>query len=91
MVNSSLEEMHEKKLKILGIHIVDAPTTMYNENEFVKSGGGKKSRRKLRKVMNKLERMNTKLTKRLTSLISPLKRIHWNDEKRAKVMRPKKI
>ena len=81
MVNSSLEEIYEKELKILGIHIVYAPTTMYNEDEFVKSGGEKKSRRKLRKVMNKLERMNTKLTKRLTSPISPLKRVHWNDGK----------
>jgi len=49
---------------------------MYNKDGFVKRGGGKKSRRKLRKVMNKLEKMNTKLIKRLTFLISPLKRIH---------------
>ena len=50
-----------------------------NENEFVKSGGEKKRRK--RKVMNKSERMRVKMTKRLTSLISPLKRTHWNDEK----------
>ena len=56
MINSSFE-MYEEKLKILGIHIVYTPTIMYNEDEFVKSGGVKKSRRKLRKVMNKLERM----------------------------------
>ena len=62
--NPSFEVMYEEELKILGIHIVYAPTTMYNEDEFVKSGGGKKSRRKLRKMMNKLERMNTKLTKK---------------------------
>ena len=61
MVNSSLEEIYEEKLKILSIYIVYTPTTMYNEDEFVKSGGGKKSRRKLRKVMNKLERINNKL------------------------------
>ena len=80
MVNSSFEEMYEEELKILGIHIIYAPTTMHNKDEFVKSGGGKKSKRKLRKMMNKLEMMNTKLTKRLISLILPLKRTHWNVE-----------
>jgi len=45
-----------------------------NEDEFVKSGGEKKRRRG--KVMNKLERMRAKITKRLTSPISPLKRTH---------------
>jgi len=83
MVNPSFEVMYEKELKILGIHIVYTPTIMYNEDEFVKSDGRKKSRRKLRKMMNKLERMNTKLTKKLTSPISPLKRKHWDDGKRA--------
>ena len=91
MINSNLEEMYKEKLKILDIHIVYAPTTMYNEDEFVKSGEGKKSRRKLRKVMNKLERMNTKMTKKLTPPISPLKRIHWNDEKRAREKKPRKL
>jgi len=83
MVNPSFEVMYEEELKILGIHIVYGPTTMYNKDEFVKSDRGKKSRRKLRKMMNKLERMNTKLTKKLTSPISPLKRTHWDDGKRA--------
>ena len=63
MVNPSFEEMYEKELKILGIHIIYMPITMYNEDEFVKSDGGKKSRRKMRKVINKLERMYKKLTK----------------------------
>jgi len=76
MINSSFEEMYEEELKILGCHIVYAPATIYNENEFVRSGGGKKGKRKLRKVMNELKRMNTKLTKRLISPISQLKRTH---------------
>ena len=37
--------MYEEELKILGIHIVYVLTIMYNEDEFVKSGGGKKGRR----------------------------------------------
>ena len=73
--------MYEEELKILGIHIVYAPTAMYNEDEFVKSGGGKKGRKKLKKMMNKLERKNIKLRKRLTSPISLLKKTHCNDGK----------
>ena len=75
-INSSFEEMYEEELKILGIHFIYVPTIMYNKDEFVKSDGGKKSKRKLRKMMNKLKRMNTKLTKRLIYPISPLKRTH---------------
>jgi len=84
MVNSSLEEVDKEKFKILGTHIVYAPNTIYNEDEFRKSGGGKNNKRKLRKVMNKLDKRNTKLTKRLTSPIPPLKRTHWDDGKRAR-------
>ena len=86
MVNPSFE-MYEEELKILGIHIVYSPNIIYNEDEFVKSGGEKRRKRK-RKVMNKLKRMIAKMTKRLPSPISPLKRTHWNDEKRAREKLP---
>jgi len=43
------------------------------------------------KVMNKLERMKLKMTKILTSPICSVKRTHWNDEKRARGNRPRKI
>ena len=39
----------------------------------------------------KLGEDETKITKRLTFLISPLKRINWNDGKRSRGKRPKKI
>ena len=90
MVNSSLEEMYEEKFKILDIYMVYVATIMYKD-EFGKSGGEKKSKKKLRKVMNKLERMNTKLIKRLTYPISSLKRTHWDDEKRARGKKPHKL
>jgi len=45
MINSSLEEMYKETLKVSSIHIGYAPTTMYNEDEFVKSGEGRKSRK----------------------------------------------
>ena len=64
---------------------------MYDD-EFLKSKSGKKKgRRRLRKVMSKLERMKQKITIRLTYLNSPMKRTRWNNEKRAKENRPRKI
>ena len=82
LVNSSFEDMYEDELMFLSIHV--APIILCDsEDEFVKSGGERKRRRK-RKVMNKLERMRTKMTKRLSSSISPLKRTHWNDESELK-------
>ena len=45
MINSSFEEMYEEDLKILSIHIIYAPTTMYNKDEFVKSGGERRIER----------------------------------------------
>ena len=73
------------KLIFLGIH-VEPIILCDNKDEFLKSDGEKKRRRK---VMNKFERMRAKMTKRLTSPISPLKRTHWNDEKQVRGNRPK--
>ena len=64
----SFEVMFEDELRYLDIHIMDDPIKMYDDDQ-LRSRSGKKSRMRLRKVMNKLERMNTKITKRLTSLI----------------------
>ena len=41
----------------------------------------KKRRRRLRKRKNKMERGRSKMTKRLSSTKSSLKRIHWNNGK----------
>ena len=62
-----------------------------DDDEFMKSERGKKRRRKLRKLRNKLERMNIKMTKRLVSLFCPIKRTHWNGGKRVRGMKHKKI
>jgi hypothetical protein len=43
-----------------------------------------KNRLKLKKVKNKLKRMKAKITKMLSSSISPLKRTHWNNDKRSR-------
>jgi len=56
--------MFEDELKFLGIHVVDALIKMCDDDQFVRSRSGKKNRRKLRKVLNKLERINGKMTKK---------------------------
>jgi len=76
IVDLSFEVMFEDKLKFLSNHIVDTPIDLCDNDQFVKSKSEKNSKKRLRKVMNKLEKMNTKLTKRLTSPICPLKRTH---------------
>ena len=86
IVYSSFEKISEDELIFLGIHV--APIILCNnEDKFVKIDEEKKRRK--RKVMKKLERMRAKMTKRLTSPISPLKRTHWNDEKRVRGSRSK--
>ena len=77
IVNQSFEVMFEDALKFLGIHIVDAPFEMCDDDGIgVRSKSREKSRRRLRKVKAKLERMKLKMTKRSTSPIYPLKRTH---------------
>ena len=62
-----------------------------DNDEFKRKRCEKKKRRRWRKVMNKLEKMKLKMTKRLTSPIYSLKRTHWNDGKRARGNRLRKI
>jgi len=59
---------------------IDIHVEICNDDQFVRSKNEKIIRR-LRKIKDKLERLRDKMTKRLTSLISSLKRTHWNDGK----------
>ena len=83
--------MFEDELKFIGNHIVAILIMLYDKNEFMRKKCKKKRRRRWRKVMNKLEMMKLKMTKILTSTICPMKRTHWNDGKRARGNRPRKI
>ena len=77
IIDLNFEMMFEDELKFLDIHVVDTPIEMCDDDQILKSRSGKKkSRRRLRKVKNKLERMKAKKIKRLTSPISPMKRTH---------------
>jgi len=79
------------KDEFIGNHVEDTPNELCDNDKFVRSKNERESRRRLRKVMNKSERMKAKLTKKLTSLICPLKRTHWNNGKQARENRPRKI
>ena len=87
----SVKVMFETELKFLGTHVVDASIDMCDDDQFMRSRSGKKNRRRMRKVKNKIERMRVKMKKRLTSPIFSLKRTRWNDGKRARGNRPRKI
>jgi len=76
IIDLSFEVTFEDELKFLSNHIEDTPIMQRGNDKFVRRKSGKKSRRRLRKMKNKLERIRTKITKRLTSPISPLKRAH---------------
>jgi hypothetical protein len=60
-----------------------------DDEEFVRRR--KKIRRRLRRRKTKMERGLAKMTKRLSSTKSSLKRTHWNDGKRARGFRPREI
>ena len=74
IIDPSFEVMYEDELKFLSNHIMHTLNVLCDIDEFVSSRSGRRVGEK--KVKNKLERMNTKLTKRLTSSICPLKRTH---------------
>ena len=56
-----------------------------DDEEFVRKR--KKIRKRVRRVKNKLERGCAKMTKRLSSTKSSLKRTHWNDGKQVRLKR----
>ena len=55
---------------------IDIHIEICNDDQSVRSEDEKIIRRRLRKITDKLERMRDKMTKRLTSPISSLKRTH---------------
>ena len=76
IVDLNFEVMFEDELKFKGNHIVGTLIMLCENDEFMRKRYGKKRKRRWRKVMNKLEMMKLKMTKRLTSSIYPLKRTH---------------
>jgi len=57
IVDMSVEVIFKYKLKFLGNHNKDTPIMLCDNDEFMRIMCEKKSRRRWRKMMNKLERM----------------------------------
>ena len=55
IIDLNFEMMFKDELRFLSINIVDVPIKMSGDDKFVRSGSGKKSGRRLRKVKNELE------------------------------------
>ena len=87
-VDLSFEKMYETEL--LGIHSEEVPTERCDNNQFLNNRCTHMRKKSLRKV--RLGKKRAKMTNRLASPLCPLiKRTHWNDGKRVRGMRPKKI
>jgi hypothetical protein len=87
---NSKEEILEDKLSVNN-KILENTTLEFHQAKEVVEKNNEKSRRgmnRTRKTKDKNERMAAKLTKRLSSSNSPLKRTRWNDGKRARGNRP---
>ena len=88
-VDLSFEKMYETELEFLGIHSEEVSTKKCDNDQFLNNGCKNMRKESLKKV--RLGRKRAKMTKRLVSPLCPIKRTHWNDEKRARGMRHKKI
>ena len=92
---SAHEDNFYNVLEIQVDHIEDIYIELQDVQDFLSnmdSSARRKSRRrgmkKVRRTRTKKERMMAKLTKRLSSSNSPLKRTRWNDGKRVREKRP---
>jgi len=65
IIDLSFEVMFEDEFKFISNHIVDTLIMLCDNDEFMRKRYGKKRRRRWRKVMNKLERMKFKMTKKI--------------------------
>ena len=81
--------MYETELEFLGIHGEKVSIEKCDDNQFLNNGCRNMKKKNLKKV--RLGSKRAKMTKRLASPLCPVKRTHWNDGKRARGIRPKKI
>ena len=89
MFDLSFEEIYVTELEFLGIHSEEVLTEKCSGDQFLNNECRNMRKENLKKL--RLRRKRAKMTKRLASPLCPIKRTHWNDEKRAREMRPKKI
>ena len=88
-VELSFDEMYETELDFLSIHSEEVPTERCDGNQFLNNRCRYMRKKNLKKM--RLGWKRAKMTKKLASPLCPIKRTHWNDGKRARGVRPKKI
>ena len=76
IIDLNFEVMFEDEFKFLSIHVVDVPIETCDDDQLLKSRSEKKGRRRLKKCAEQIGEDENQDNKRLTSLISPLKRTH---------------
>ena len=81
--------MYGTEIEFLGIHSKEVPTEKCDGDQFLNNRRRNMRKKSLKKV--RLGRKRAKMTKRLASPLCLIKRTHWNDGKRARGMRPKKV
>ena len=88
-VDLTFEEIYETELEFLDIHSEEVLTEKCDEDKFLNNECRNIRKKNLKKVRQ--GRKRAKMTKKLASPLCPIKRTHWNDRKKARGMRPKKI
>jgi hypothetical protein len=83
-VELSFKESCDDELKLLSDQLRGTTIDLNHEKILRNERRKNNRRRRMRKTKSKKERMNAKLTKRLSSLNSPLKRTHWESGKRSR-------
>ena len=88
-VDLSFEEIYRTELEFLGIHNEEVPIEKCGGDQFLNNECRNMRKENLKKL--RLGRKRAKMTEKLASPLCPIKRTHWNDGKRARGIRPKKI
>ena len=88
-VDLSFEKIYGTELEFLGIHNEEVPNEKGGGGKILNNDCGNMRKKHLKKV--RLGRQEAKMKKHLASPLCPIKRTHWNDGKRARGIRPKKL
>ena len=88
-VDLSFEEIYGDELEFLGIHNEDISNGKSGDDKFLNENCSDMRKKQLKKM--KLGMPKVQMTIQLASQLCPIKRTHWNDGKRARGIRPKKV
>ena len=88
-VDLSFEEIYEAELEFLGIQNKEVSNEKSCDDKFFNENCGDMRTKQLKKVKQGTPKVQMII--QLVSQLSPIKRTHWNDGKRARGIRPKEV